>query len=204
MEGGWIGGSLGGGCSPIQAEEIQLFEARMPFLVNFFATSRRRLVMLGTGLASLFQVASIALAGVFGSRGTAKERIKAALRTPRSQRLVFDVLRAFLPNMVLARQLITSYENKGTAITVRRDDVLDVLSRDGEFEVVYEPRMREITGGENFFLGMQIRRTTRATARTCGLPHAVTTCATSLHRSRPKQPPNSSPPRTAASTCRAT
>jgi hypothetical protein len=127
----------------------------MPFFVNFFAMSRRRLVMLGTGLASLFQVVSIALAGVFGSRGTAKERITAALTTPRSQRLVFDVLRAFLPNMVLARQLITSYENKGTAITVRRDDVLDVLSRDEEFEVVYEPRMREITGGENFFLGMQ-------------------------------------------------
>ena len=127
----------------------------MPFFVNFFAMSRRRLVMLGTGLASLFQVVSIALAGVFGSRGTAKERITAALTTPRSQRLVFDVLRAFLPNMVLARQLITSYENEGTAITVRRDDVLDVLSRDEEFEVVYEPRMREITGGENFFLGMQ-------------------------------------------------
>src|SRR5262245_56506505 len=129
----------------------------MPFLVNFFATSQRRLAMLGTGFASLFQVVRIALAGVFGSGGTAKQRIRAALRTPRSQRLVFDVLRAFLPNMVLARRLITSYENKGTAITVRRDDVLDVLSRDEEFEVVYEPRMREINGGEKILLGMQAR-----------------------------------------------
>jgi hypothetical protein len=38
---------------------------------------------------------------------------------------------------------------------VRHDDVVDIVSRDADFEVVYEPRMREITGGENFFLGMQ-------------------------------------------------
>ena len=73
----------------------------MPFLVNFFAMSRRRVVMLGTGLASLFQVVSIALAGVFGSRGTAKERITAALTTPRSQRWRSTRCVNFLPNMVL-------------------------------------------------------------------------------------------------------
>jgi cytochrome P450 len=127
----------------------------MSFIANFLDTSRRRLVLIGSGLLSLFQIARIALGCVLGRSGTAKERITAALTTPRSQRLVFDVLRAFLPNLVLSRQLITSYQNKGTAIAVRHDDVLDIVSRDAEFEVVYEPRMREITGGENFFLGMQ-------------------------------------------------
>ena len=33
--------------------------------------------------------------------------------------------------------------------------MLDVLSRDADFEVVYGPRMRKLTGGDNFFLGMQ-------------------------------------------------
>ena len=40
-------------------------------------------------------------------------------------------------------------------IVTRRDDVRDVLSRNVDFEVVYESRMRQITAGENFFLGMQ-------------------------------------------------
>jgi cytochrome P450 len=33
--------------------------------------------------------------------------------------------------------------------------VIDILSRDADFGVVYAPRMAMITGGENFFLGMQ-------------------------------------------------
>jgi cytochrome P450 len=32
---------------------------------------------------------------------------------------------------------------------------VEVLDRNADFEVVYEPKMRAITGGENFFLGMQ-------------------------------------------------
>jgi cytochrome P450 len=145
----------GGSAAKRRRERIELSRGRMPFIVNLFATSRRRLVLLGTGLASLFYVAGIALKEVFRSGGSARQRIKAALTAPRSQRMAFNVLRAFLPNLVLSKQLITSYENTGTAITVRHDDVLEVLSRDNDFEVVYEPRMREITGGDNFFLGMQ-------------------------------------------------
>jgi cytochrome P450 len=127
----------------------------MQFIPNLFDASRRRLVLLCRGIASLFQAFAIALGSVFGSGGTVKERITTALTTPRSQRMVFDVLRAFLPNLVFSKQLITSYDNNGTAVTVRHEDVLDILNRDDDFEAVYEPRMREITGGDNFFLGMQ-------------------------------------------------
>jgi cytochrome P450 len=64
-------------------------------------------------------------------------------------------LRAIVPNLVLSRQLVTAYPNTGTAIITRHDDVVEVLDRNADFEVVYEPKMRAITGGENFFLGMQ-------------------------------------------------
>ena len=60
-----------------------------------------------------------------------------------------------MPNLVLSRQLIGAYPNTGTAIVTRHQDVIEVLDRNADFEVVYEPKMRAITGGENFFLGMQ-------------------------------------------------
>ena len=72
------------------------------------------------------------------------------------QRLALRLLRAFLPNLVrVSKQLIKSYPNTGTALVTRHEDVIEVLDRNADFEVVYEPRMRAITGGENFFLGMQ-------------------------------------------------
>jgi cytochrome P450 len=103
----------------------------------------------------LFQILLTALGAIFGSGGTVAERIAKALTTPQSLRLIFDVSRAFLPNLVFSKQFVTSYPNNGTAIVSRYEDVVEVLSRDEDFEVVYEPRMVEITGGENFFLGMQ-------------------------------------------------
>jgi cytochrome P450 len=69
--------------------------------------------------------------------------------------LALRSLRAFLPNLVLSRRLIAAYPNTGTAIVTRYEDVVEVLDRNADFEVVYEPKMRAITGGENFFLGMQ-------------------------------------------------
>lgn len=74
---------------------------------------------------------------------------------PETQRHGFAVLRAFQPNLVLGRQLVKSYPNTGTVIVTRRGDVREVLERDDVFEVVYAPRMQMITGGANFFLGMQ-------------------------------------------------
>ena len=72
------------------------------------------------------------------------------------QRMVFALLRLLQPNLVLKRRTIVSYANNGiTAIATRHADVTDILSRDADFGVVYGPRMEMITGGENFFLGMQ-------------------------------------------------
>jgi len=82
-------------------------------------------------------------------------RLSEVLAQTHSQRLVFAALRAFAPNLVLKRRFITAYENTGTAIITRHADVTEVLQRDADFAVVYEPKMRLITAGENFFLGMQ-------------------------------------------------
>lgn len=72
-----------------------------------------------------------------------------------AQLRVFAVLRAFWPNFAINRVVMKAYDNTGTAVVTRRRDVLDVLNRDEDFEVVYGPRMRKLTEGENFFLGMQ-------------------------------------------------
>jgi cytochrome P450 len=77
------------------------------------------------------------------------------LTTPPMQRAVFSVLRAFWPTLRIGRPLVKAYPSTATVIVTRRADVEDVLRRDADFEVVYEPRMREITEGANFFLGMQ-------------------------------------------------
>ena len=127
----------------------------MRTILDLVSALSRRLVLLGRGITSLCRLFLIAIKAAFAGGGTAKQRITKALTTPQSLRLVFDIPRAFLPNLVLSRQFITSYPNNGTAIVTRYVDVMEVLRRDEDFEVVYEPRMTAITGGENFFLGMQ-------------------------------------------------
>jgi cytochrome P450 len=127
----------------------------MKIIPNLFGALARRLALFGIGTASVLRLLCIAIGAVFASGGTLAERLKAALATPHSLRLIFNVPLAFLPNLVIAKQFITAYPNKGTALVTRYEDVMEVLSRDGDFEVVYEPRMLDITGGENFFLGMQ-------------------------------------------------
>ncbi|MEL7091243.1 MAG: cytochrome P450 [Pseudomonadota bacterium] len=72
-----------------------------------------------------------------------------------TQRHIFAVLRSFWPNLSLKRVIMKCYDNTGTALVTRRVDVLDVLNRNDDFEVVYGPRMRQLTEGDNFFLGMQ-------------------------------------------------
>ncbi len=59
-------------------------------------------------------------------------------------RLVFALLRMFKPILVL----------KEFAIITRFDDVQEVLSRPDIFDVTYEEKMRVVTNGSNFFLGM--------------------------------------------------
>src|ERR1700682_5213305 len=114
-----------------------------------------RLMIFGAALAALGRLVAIAIKSLSGHDGTLKQRLTAGLTSPVGQRSVFDVLRAFLPNLVIKRKFITSYDNGGTALVTRFEDVKEVLARDGEFEVVYGPRMIQIPGGETFFLGMQ-------------------------------------------------
>lgn len=59
--------------------------------------------------------------------------------------LIFGLLRRLQPILVL----------KNTVLVTRFEDVEEVLSRDDVFDVQYEAKMRAITDGENFFLGMR-------------------------------------------------
>jgi cytochrome P450 len=113
-----------------------------------------RVLIAVAALAAIVRLVGMAIASLFGRSGTIKSRLTAGLTAPRGQRLVFAVLRTFKPNLHI-RKLITTYENSGTVLVTRFDDVKDVLRRDADFEVVYGPRMVQLTGGRNFFLGMQ-------------------------------------------------
>jgi hypothetical protein len=57
---------------------------------------------------------------------------------------IFAVLRRLKPILVI----------KNFALVTRFEDVQEVLARDDVFQVTYGPKMRVITGGEDFFLGM--------------------------------------------------
>lgn len=116
-------------------------------ITNFLSALWVRIGMVASGLLAILRLAIVALAN--------RSDLADALTTPASQRSAFTALRAFLPNLVLSKKLITAYDNTGTAIVTRFEDVREVLDRDGDFAVVYEPKMRRITDGENFFLGMQ-------------------------------------------------
>jgi cytochrome P450 len=126
--------------------------ATMSALTNLLLVLWLRLRIAFEGIAALFQIG----AAILSSNGEGlKAKTATAVQDPRLQRLALRPLRAFLPNIVLPRRLIGAYPNSGTAIITRYQDVVEVLDREADFEVVYEPKMRAITGGENFFLGMQ-------------------------------------------------
>jgi cytochrome P450 len=119
---------------------------------NFVKVFIIRLRMIIDGVAALYQVP----VAVLRTQGSGlREKIGAALFDSYIQRLGFRALRAFLPNLRVPWTFVASYPGNGTAFVTRRADVIEVLDRNADFEVVYEPRMRAITGGENFFLGMQ-------------------------------------------------
>jgi cytochrome P450 len=59
--------------------------------------------------------------------------------------VIFTVLRNTVP--------IVTFRGKFALVT-RAADVREVLSNDDAFMVTYEPKMRVVAGGENFFLGM--------------------------------------------------
>jgi cytochrome P450 len=127
----------------------------MSAIGSFFVAIWVQISIWLSGLWALIRVIGIGIGALFGSGGTIASRAAAKLTAPDGQRLIFSFLRAFIPNLALSTKIITAYDNNGTVLVTRFDDVKDVLSRDGEFEVVYGPRMEKITGGANFFLGMQ-------------------------------------------------
>jgi cytochrome P450 len=59
--------------------------------------------------------------------------------------IFFSVLRVIKPNLVI----------KGKAFITRYDDVKEVLSNNVAFHAPYAEKMRKVTAGNNFFLGMQ-------------------------------------------------
>ena len=127
----------------------------MTFLINVVMTVATTLLILLEGLVSAIRLLLKGIGALFGFGGTWKSRLATVLLAPSSQRLVFTVLRAFVPNLVLSTSVVKTYENSGTAVISLNDYVKEVLNRDADFEVVYGPRMEKITAGKNFFLGMQ-------------------------------------------------
>lgn len=127
----------------------------MSAINTVFSAFRVRLFILGSGIAAIGRLAGMGIASLFGSSGTIQSRLVARLTASNGLRVAFAFARAFLPNFAIGRQVVTAYENGGTVLVTRFDDVKDVLRRDQDFEVVYGPRMMRITGGQNFFLGMQ-------------------------------------------------
>jgi cytochrome P450 len=127
----------------------------MLWLLNLPVALWRRLLLIGQGLGALLMLIGAGIGALLRGGGPLADRLKDALTAPAALRRAMAVLRLFQPNLLLGTKIITCYDNDGTAFVTRRADVLDVLSRDEDFGVVYGPRMETITGGENFFLGMQ-------------------------------------------------
>lgn len=126
----------------------------MSLVANLSRAVAVRLGALLAALAALVRLAVVAARAASSGNGPVGDRLKAGLSEPAAQRLAFTALRALLPNLLLRTRFITAYDNTGTAIVTRYADVKEVLARDGDFAVVYGPRMRMITGGEDFFLGI--------------------------------------------------
>lgn len=96
------------------------------------------------------------LGGAFlASRGDFKARLQAVLGSAAGQRDAFAVLRFAKSRLPLRQNLVKCYEAEGTLLVSRAADFHAVIERQAEFEVVYGPRMRMLTGGRDFFLGMQ-------------------------------------------------
>ena len=122
--------------------------------MNFLISIWQNILIIFDGINAFIHLIYCGIYTLF-SHGNIKENFSKLFAQASTRNLIFAILRAFKPNVSLSRIIIKSYENTGTIIVTKRQDVLDVLSRDADFEVVYGSRMREITNGDNFFLGMQ-------------------------------------------------
>lgn len=126
----------------------------MGFAANGLSNAILRLGMLSTAVSEGAEL-GLRLREALGEPSGRPERLTALLGASENQRKLFAVLRQFAPNVVVGKKLVTAYPNEGTAVVTRAADVVEVLAREADFEVVYEPKMRKLTDGANFFLGMQ-------------------------------------------------
>lgn len=126
----------------------------MTLIANLFGSLALMLRRWAAALGALARLTGIAVRGLRGP-GPVAARIGAALLASDGQLAVFALLRGFAPNLVIGKSFVASYPNTGSAVVTRDADVRAVLLDDDNFEVVYAPRMAMITGGDNFFLGMQ-------------------------------------------------
>ena len=127
----------------------------MAFLANILSTLSARVQLWAMALTAVARLAGMAFSAWRGPDGTFARRLGARITTPEGLRLVFSALRALQPNLALSFKAVMAYDNTGTALVSRFADVKEVLARPADFEVVYQPRMEMLTGGANFFLGMQ-------------------------------------------------
>ena len=87
--------------------------------------------MLLDGLTAPFQIAPAILRGEW--RRSEGKGLRRAAGNLRVHRISLRLLRAFLPNLVLSKQLVAAYPNTGTAIVTRYQDVVEVLDRQRGF-----------------------------------------------------------------------
>jgi len=127
----------------------------MQLIDNVAAIFRARLALLTTSAKALVYLGKAGFEAIKNGSGPIKGRLAALAKDPEAARAGFALLRAFWPNLALPVTLLKAYPSQGVVIVTRAADVIETLDRDADFEVVYEPRMRALTGGENFFLGMQ-------------------------------------------------
>lgn len=127
----------------------------MTFFSNIFALVKNHALLWIDAIPALSSLVATLGAAFLSGEGPRGARVAAAFATAPAQRDFFAVLRAFQPNLTTSRVLVKAYENNGSNWVTRAEDVVEVLDRESDFAVVYEPKMRKLTGGENFFLGMQ-------------------------------------------------
>ena len=94
-------------------------------------------------------------AGFLKAKGGLKARLAATLASPAGQRNAMAVLRFAKPRLGLPQNLVKCYAAERSLLLTRAGDFHAVIERQAEFQVVYGPRMRMLTGGRDFFLGLQ-------------------------------------------------
>lgn len=94
-------------------------------------------------------------AGFLKAKGGFRARLAATLTAPAGQRDAMAVLRFAKPRLELPQNLVKCYAADRSLLLTRASDFHAVIERQADFQVVYGPRMRMLTGGRDFFLGLQ-------------------------------------------------